>query len=442
MSHLIALGLSHHTAPLDAREGVVDGLLGERTDLPALLAKLREGAFAEAAAMTTCNRIELYGVSDDPGTALKHARRLLSEAYPALDPATTYGHRDRDAVRHVFRVAASLDSMVVGEPQILGQVKAAFEGAQRAGSVGMLLGRCFTRAFAVAKRVRSETGIAEGTVSVSSIATSLARKIFGELDGRKVLLLGAGEMGEAAAKALSGSGAHVVVVNRSPAKAERLAEACGGRAAAYEQLASELVRADVVITSTSSPTYVLTHELMRDVAKARRGRPLFLIDIAVPRDVDPRVGGLESVFLYDVDDLQRVAEENLKQRAKAAEAAERIVEIEVEEFEAWRRSLALTPTIIALREHFQQVAEAELQRSLGKLELSDAERKALERMTKSTVNKLLHAPLAALKKGARGPHGAALIDATRTLFDLEDADEAEEGELATELSRAAKKTTS
>ena len=442
MSSVVVVGLSHHTAPLQVREQ----LAGETGSLEVFLAELlRREVFAEAVAISTCNRVELYGVTDDAAGSIQSARTVLRErAGAAFEQVlasgdAVYGHRGRDAVRHAFRVAASLDSMVVGEPQILGQVKEAYDRAQQAGTVGMLLGRCFTRAFAVAKRVRTETGIAEGTVSVSSIATSLARKIFGDLSGRRVLLLGAGEMGEAAAKSLSGSGAHLVVVNRSPARADALAAACNGEAVPYVQLAAELVRADVVITSTSSPSYVLTAPMMKDVSKARRGRPPFLIHLPVPRDVDPPVRHPENIFLYDVDDLQRVAEENIKQRAKSADAAERIVEIEVEEFEVWRRSLDLTPTIIALRERFTAVALAELQRSSGKLELGPKERQVLDRMVKSMVSKLLHTPLSALKRGARGPDGAALIEATRTLFDLGDVAEeqpepSKEAELAPEKS--------
>ena len=352
-----------------------------------------------------------------------------------------YAHRGVDAVRHAFRVASSLDSMVVGEPQILGQVKEAYDLAQQEGAVGTLLGRCFTRAFAVAKRVRSETGIAEGTVSVSSIAVSLARKIFGELGGRRVMLLGAGEMGEAAARSLAGSGARLAVLNRSPEKAERLAEECHGEAIPYEQLTAELVRSDIVITSTSSPKYVLTVDVMQGVTKARRMRPLFIIDIAVPRDVDPRVHDMGNVFLYDVDDLQQVAEENLRERKRSAEAAERIVEVEVAEFEAWRRSLELTPTIVALRKQFAEIVKAEIARTTPRLgELTPKQRKSLDKMASAMVNKLLHAPLTTLKKGAGQPEGGALIEATRQLFDLDEGEEseAEERRRESERPRAAK----
>lgn len=421
MSDLVVVGLSHHTAPLALRER----LAAPRDRLPELLRALTGAVFDEAVMVSTCNRVELYGVSSDPSRATAAAHAHLRERSGEDLDGVVYVHRGADAVRHAFRVAASLDSMVVGEPQILGQFKEAYETAADTGTVGTLLGRCFTRAFAVAKRVRSETGIAEGTVSVSSIATSLAKKIFGELEGRRVLLLGAGEMGEAAGRSLAGSGARLVVVNRSPEKALSLARDLGGSAIGYEQLAAELVSVDVVICSTSSPSYVLTHDLMKGVVKARRHRPLFAIDIAVPRDVDPRVGNLENVFLYDVDDLQKVAQENIDARRKSADAAERIVEIEVSEFEFWRRSLELTPTIVALRKRIEETLRTELERTLPRLgPVDDKQRQVLERMTSAMANKLLHGPLTQLKGTSGEPEGAALIAAVRSLFELDARTEA------------------
>jgi len=412
------VGLSHHTAPLELREKLaIDG--DARAEL---LKTWSESAAGEGVVISTCNRVELYATTDDASSAERQARALLegklSDGERARLAEVLYVRDGEDAIRHLFRVASSLDSMVVGEPQILGQVKEAYDAARAAGTLGSLLGRCFSRSFAVAKRVRTETGIAEGTVSVSSIASQLAKKIFGELSGRRVLLLGAGEMGEAAARSLANTGAVLRVVNRSPEKARRVAAECGGEPRGYEQLASELIQADVVISSTSSDRYVLTTELMKDVLRGRRHRPIFLIDIAVPRDVDPRVGEMESVFLFDVDDLQEVAQENLAQRRNAALTAERIVDIEVAEIEAWRRTLDLTPTIVALRQRFAEVVHGEIERSAKKLDLSAKERKSLERMGEAMVKKLLHPPLATLKKTAGGPENATLIAATRSLFEL------------------------
>ncbi|MEM6954799.1 MAG: glutamyl-tRNA reductase [Myxococcota bacterium] len=418
MSDLCVVGVSHHTAELAVRER----LAVEGDALRELLGALRGGPLREGVVLSTCNRVEFYAHADAVAEAESHVRELLLARAPDVPVGDVlYTRSGRDAVRHAFRVASSLDSLVVGEPQILGQIKEAYDIAHRQGAVGTLLDRWFSRAFAVAKRVRSETSIAEGTVSVSSIATALAKKIFGELTARRVVLIGAGEMGEAAAKSLAGTGASLRVINRSPEKAKAVAKACGGEAREYEALASELAHADVVISTTASKRPILTETLMKGVTRARRFKPLFLIDIAVPRDVDPRVGKMSNVFLYDVDDLQQVAEENLAHRHKAAEAAERIVEVEVEEFETWRRSLELTPTIVGMRDRFSEIVHAELERTLGRMDVSDTDRKALERMERALVNKLLHQPLTALKRD-RDP---ALISASRRLFELDGTDEEE-----------------
>ena len=424
MKDFVVIGVSHHAAPLALREKLAVTGDAQRS----LLTRWAERAAGEGVVLSTCNRVELYATTATPGAAMQSARALLRERLDEhgtgavgadeLD-AALYDHRGEAAVRHLFRVTSSLDSLVVGEPQILGQVKQAFDAARETGTVGSLLDRCFTRSFSVAKRVRTETGIAEGAVSVSSIAGTLAKKIFGELRGRRVLLLGAGEMGEAAARNLSHTGAVLRVVNRSAAKAHAVAAECGGEARGYEQLASELVAADVVISSTSSDRYVLTTDLMRDVLRARRHRPIFLIDIAVPRDIDPRVGSMESVFLFDVDDLKEVAEENLALRRQAAQAAERIIDVEVAELEAWRRTLDLTPTIVGLRDRFAEIVHGELQRSMQRLDLDEKERRALERMGDAVVKKLLHAPLATLKKTAQESSHGSLIASTRQLFALD-----------------------
>lgn len=416
MNDLVIVGLSHRTAPVELRER----LSSTMSELEAEIAALRTGPVDEAVVLSTCNRVEVYATSRTVRDAARAVRsHLIARAGDPLESAV-YEHHGTEAVRHAFRVASSLDSLVVGEPQILGQVKASFEVAQATGSVGPLLGRCFARAFAVAKRVRTETGIAAGTVSISSIAVELARKIFGDLEGRRVLLVGAGEMGEAAAKALGQTGATLRVVNRSPDKALALAAACAGEARPYDALEAELVKADVVICSTSSHGFVLTDALIRDVVRTRRHRPLFLIDIAVPRDVDPRVAALDGVFLYDVDDLQKVAEDNLRSRKTEAEAAERIISVEVAEFEMWRRSLEVAPTIVALREHFLSVVRAEVVRSAAKLGPLDPDAaRTLEKMSESIVNKLLHAPLTALKSAPDQTDQTALVASSRRLFDLD-----------------------
>ncbi len=417
MRDFLVVGLSHRTAPVEVRERLAiapDRLEQELREIVA------DGPFDEALLISTCNRVELYATSANPTEAARHAKEALAARLAgSATEAVFYQERGVDAIRHVFRVASSLDSLVVGEPQILGQVKEAFYAAKEAGMMGTLLGRCFTQAFATAKRVRNETGIAEGTVSVSSIACELAKKIFGNLEGRRTLLLGAGEMGESAARSLRQTGTQLHVVNRSEERARKLAEACGGRAVPYERLSVELADADVVIASTASSNFILTPKLMKGVVRTRRHRPLFIVDIAVPRDVDPRVGSMDNIFVYDVDDLQQVAEENLSVRAREAAQAEQIVEQEVESFLSWRRSLELAPTIVALRKRFGQIAEEELQRALPRLDgASPSDRAVLEAMGRSLVNKLLHQPLTQLKAGTGEPDGALLIDAVHRLFAL------------------------
>ena len=416
MTELVVVGLSHRTAPLELRER-----LSVATDSVAdELSHLVRGEISEGMLVSTCNRVEFYAAANDTASAIAAARGHLGvrggdEISPLL-----YTHYGEQAVRHIFRVAASLDSMIVGEPQILGQVKTAFQSAETTGTMGPLLSRCLHHAFAVAKRVRSETGIAEGSVSVSSIAIELASKIFGDLRGRRALLVGAGKMSEAAAKSLAKRGARLFVVNRSAERAAALADACDGEALGYESLPSELASADMVISSTASPRFVITQDLMRGVVKARKRRPVFLIDIAVPRDIDPRCGLLPNVFLYDIDDLQKVSAENLDFRQREAEAAEGIVQAETQNFQRWRRSLALTPTIVGLRERFRAVARTELERTLPRLSgLSENERQTLERMTDAIVNKLLHSPMTQLKAAANDGEDMLLIDTARRLFALQ-----------------------
>jgi len=416
--HLVLVGLSHHTAPLAVRERLAFSSEQMPERLRALVSR---AGLQEAMLVSTCNRVEMYGSAADPQEATRGIRDYFAEVAEEQNLAAhLYEHTGDAVARHAFRVASSLDSLVVGEPQILGQVKEAFSLATEAGTVGSLLGRCMNRAFAVAKRVRNETGIAAGAVSVSSIACDLARSIFGELTGRRVVLVGAGEMSEAAAKALAQNGTLLTVVNRNQERARAVAEACGGEAREFDQLSQELIAADVVITSTASPRYVITRELMQGVIRARRHRPLFLIDIAVPRDVDPRVENLDNVFLFDLDDLEQVASQNIAARKREAEQAERIVEAEVQAFEEWQRTLDLTPTLVALRERVRTVIHGELERTLPRLKsVSEAERKALEIMCDAMVNKLLHRPMTELKRTSSDPNGSQLVESVRRLFELE-----------------------
>ena len=412
---IVVIGVSHRTAPLDLRERLAVPPERVEEDLKHLL---QTGTMSESLVISTCNRVEVYAAAHDRAPAVRAVEMLLDEhAKPSHVASHLYERSGEEAVLHAFRVASSLDSMVLGEPQILGQVKQAFTIAEATGSLGPLLSRCFTKAFSVAKRVRSETGIAAGTVSVSSIACELAKTVFGDLIGRRVLLVGAGKMSESAAKYLRKQGAKLVVVNRSEGRAQELANLYDAEARKIEELENELVLADIVISSTSSTTFVITKQLMQRVVKARRRRHMLLIDIAVPRDIDPQVGSLDNVVLYDIDDLQKVAEENLSERRKQAANAENIVLTEAREFEMWRRTRDLAPTIAALRGAFQDVVLQEIERTLPRLQTND--REALDRMGEALVNKLLHHAINELKRGADTPDGAELVRTTQRLFALD-----------------------
>ncbi len=418
---LVAVGLSHRTAPVEVRERVA--LSGE-----ALEAALRSAARlgSEALILSTCNRVELYlAAPDDRATAELRAaaRDLLAENQrieaPLLD-THLYLHGGAAAVRHLFRVAASLDSMVVGEPQVLGQVKEAFQLAQRAGTIGPLLGRALPRAFSAAKRVRSETEVARSSASMASAAVDLARHIFGDLQGKEVLVIGAGEMGDNAARHLAAAGAGpLLVTSRTFERAAELAARIGGAAHPWSELPALLERCDVVLSSTGAAQPILSRELVQRVMRARRGRWLCIIDIAVPRDVAPSVGELENVYLYDVDALQELVKDHLAGRQKEAEAAEAIIADEVDRFFATERSLGAVPTIKALREHFVAVARAEAHKVSGAFE-GEQNRRALQALADSIVNQLLHAPLIALKHEEQSE---ALAEAVRTLFALSENDE-------------------
>ncbi len=418
-AEIFVVGLSFRTSPVALREK----LAVPSAELAAAIARLKDEVnLDEALMVATCNRVEVYGVASDPSAAAR-ARSWLEKPLGAgaLD-GHTYEQSGKDAVRHAFRVASSLDSMVVGEPQILGQVKDAYAAASGAGGLGTLLDRCFARAFAVAKRVRSETGIAAGTVSVSSVACDLALGIFGDLSGKRVLLVGAGKMGESAAKHLAKQGAKLFVLNRSRERAVELAAACGGEPRGMSELSSELGLADVAIASTSSDHFVVTVELMREVMRARRHRNLFLIDIAVPRDVDPRVGEMDGVFLYDVDDLGKVAQQNMAARKREAAAAEKIIDGEARDFELWRKQQDLKPLIVGIRQHVHGQLSAELEKTLPRLTGDkEKDRAALERMVEAMVNKVVHHPVAEVKRASeRGE--VEVVNAAAKLFPLAPAE--------------------
>ena len=407
MERLFVAGLSHHTAPLAVREQLAldeDKLREIVSDL------VGRGTCAEIMILSTCNRVEVYSVADVPGEARSAAFRQMGAqrgiGLPTLEPLL-YTHGGVAAVQHAFRVASSLDSMVLGEPQILGQVKDAFALAQACRTVGPVLHSLMSQAFAVAKRVRTDTEVGRHAVSVSFAAVELARKIFGGLDGRSVLLVGAGEMGELA------------VANRTWARAEALARDLAGTAVPFEELLPVLAQVDIVITSTAAPEPIIRAAAVERVLHARRGRPLFLIDIAVPRNVEPAVNALDGVFVYDVDDLRSVVEANLRERQRQAQRAEALVEREVTKFAARLRDLEVVPTIVSLREKLEEIRRAEVARALARLPGADpATREALEALSQGLVNKVLHGPTVKLRDSSRAGHHRRWIEFISELFGL------------------------
>jgi glutamyl-tRNA reductase len=401
---LVLVGTSHRLSPVEVRERVAFDLEGS-----ANLAQRIAGR-GEAVCLSTCNRTELYLVDPDPEAAEERASAALLEGEVEL-----YRMTDEAAALHLFRVAAGLDSLVPGEGEILGQVREAYE----AGAHGPVLDRLFREALRVGKKVRTETAINESPASVSSAAAALAQQVFGDLDGCRVLLVGAGEVSELAARALAARGATIAAVtSRTHANAERLADAFDSHAVPFEQLGEELERADVVVSSTSSPEPILSRAQVRD----RRGRPLFAIDLAVPRDIDPRVAELEDCYLYDIDDLQAVVRESLSGRRREAERAEAIVEHEAERFRDWQASLRVVPAIASLKERAESIRSGELAKAESRLEgLSESERRTVESLTTQIVNKLLHVPIVRLKQAA-ATEGTGYVEVARDLFGLPDDD--------------------
>jgi glutamyl-tRNA reductase len=423
---IAVVGLSHRTAPIAVREK----LAIPSEDVPAVLAQLLAcPAIAEAMLISTCNRVEVVvaaraGKKADLRAVAEQAKGVLLTRAPNAG-AHLYAHAGQDAVKHVFRVAASLDSLVVGESQILGQVKEAFEIARKAGTVGPALNRGVARAIHTAKLVRTQTAIGTGQVSVPTVAVDLAAQIFGDLRGHTVVLVGAGEMAENVARLLRGAGAALFVVGRTFERARELAERVDAEPRAWSELAATLVKADVVITSTSAPTHVISYEDVAKLRRSRRGRSLFFIDLAVPRDVEPRVDSLDGTFLYNIDDFSRIVAESLSSRQKEAARAEELVLHEVEGYGRWAESELATPTIVALRRRFGGTLQAELDRSLkGKLKhLGEDDRAALNKMMEAALNKMLHLPTVRLRELAtnlgEGYANEELLTALRELFALD-----------------------
>jgi glutamyl-tRNA reductase len=412
MTALTLVGVSHHRAPIELRERVALDLEACR----ALAQTLAERLGGEAVVLSTCNRTELYlaGEEDAEDEAVAAVTELAGERADEL-AAALYRLRDQAAALHLFRVAAGLDSLVPGEGEILGQVRSAFDS----GAPGPLLDRLFRQALHTGRRVRLETAIGESPASVPSAAAALAQQVFGELHGRRVLLLGAGKMSEATARNLVTRGAKIAVVaNRTLAHGEDLARKLGAKALAFDAVAAELEQADVVVSATSAAGVVVSEETVARALRARKGRPLLLVDLAVPRDLDPAINGLEGCFLYDVDDLRAVVEETLSGRRGEAASAERLVADEAERFREWHAALDIVPTIASLRALAEEIRDSELARAGSRL--SERERRHVESVTSQILAKLLHLPTIRLKEAAAAADGVVYADVVRHLFGLEE----------------------
>ncbi|MBF0610340.1 MAG: glutamyl-tRNA reductase [Magnetococcales bacterium] len=417
---LAVIGISHKTAPIALREKLAfagDGLVEQLAQLVTL------PLVSEAAILSTCNRVEIYFATNEPEEGTRQVIQWLADHH-GLNVADilqhTYQFSDEGAVRHGFRVASSLDSLVLGEPQILGQMKQAFQTAFNAGTTRHTLNRYFHRAFQVAKRVRSETAIAENPVSIAYAAVELARKIFGNLNNHTCLLVGAGEMCELAARHLVTHGIkQVLVTNRTYSRAVRLASEFDGQAFPMEELPSQLERADIILSSTGATTFVITPPMVSAALKRRRQKPMFFIDIAVPRDIDPQVGKLDSAFLYDIDDLNQIVENNRKERGQAAAAAEAIVAQETPEFLSWQESLSVVPAVVALRQYMEGIRDEELTKAFASWStLPPQEQEKVAKLTRLIINKILHTPTSRLKSLSTSEDAPLYVETLRRLFNL------------------------
>ena len=413
---LIALGLNHKTAPLDIRERLS---FGPDIVVGALRSVVEQAGAGEAVILSTCNRTEIYCAADelDPDGVRQWVSNFHGLDAGLVNPYL-YSHRDREAVSHLFAVASGLDSMILGEPQILGQVKNAFQTAQNAGAVGKLLGRLFQATFGVAKQVRTDTAIGSSPVSVAFAAVTLARQIFADLSAQTALLIGAGETIELAARHLHQHGiGRMIVANRTVERAHGLAVQFDGFAIALTEIAAHLPEADIVISSTASPLPVLGKGTVESALKKRRHSPVFMVDIAVPRDIEPEVAELEDVYLYTVDDLEEVIQENLRSRQEAAEQAREIIETHADEFMGWLRSLDALTVIQDFRSRAESIRDEVLDKALRQIAAGKPAEEALQFLATTLTNKLLHAPSAQLR--AAGSNGQTqLLEAASTLFQL------------------------
>lgn len=418
---ILLLGLSHKTAPIELRECIAFSTDDTNDALETLKTT---SDISEVLLFSTCNRVEVLLVTKNKTNAVEAVKRFLSEfkQVPVTDfENNLYIHTGDEAVRHVYRVASSLDSMMVGEPQILGQIKEAYHIAVLKKTPGVILNRLLPRAFSVAKRVRTETGIGDNAVSISYAAIELGRKIFDTLENKKVLLIGAGEMAELAVEHLQRNNAgDIFVANRTFERGVTLAGQFNGNAIRFEEIPNYLEQVDVIISSTGAPDYVITRNQVKGIMNSRRNRPIFFIDIAVPRDIDPQINRLSNAYVYDIDDLKGIVEENLAERNKEAMKGNRIVDEAVISFRHWYEGLAITPTLVALRQKVDTIAKAEVNKTLKSLDhISENDSKAIDRMANAIVNKILHDPTLFLKNNGYQGDKSVSLDITRRLFNLD-----------------------
>ena len=417
---IILIGVNHKTAPVEIREPLA---LKETDEVPLRLFASVEGV-REVLFLSTCNRVEILFTTRDSSGALERVKEVWgsrSGLAPSQMNEFLYEYRNEDAIRHLFMVASSLNSMVVGEPQILGQLKDAYRMASEHKSAGMVLNKLLHRAFSVAKKVRTETKIGSQAVSISYAAVELARKIFGEFEGKVAMLIGAGEMAELAAQHLLAGGiSHLIIANRTLERAVELSKELGGEAIGLDEVEDAMIKADIVISSTGAPGFVLTKDQVKRTMRPRRHRLLFLIDIAVPRDIDPQVNDIENVYLYDIDDLKGVVEENKEQRAREAKKAERMVEVEVLKFLSWMKSLDVLPVIQSIQSKAEAIRVREIERTRKRLgNLTEEQEEALQVLTRSIVQKILHDPIICLRKSASNEKCLpAFLGTVTTLFNL------------------------
>ena len=420
--NLILVGVNHKTTPVEIREklaftkGKIEESVNHLFNFPDII---------EHTILSTCNRVEIYARANSQDSAIKSIKQFICDFHQLSLVELEdhfYSYSNKEAVEHLFRVSSSLDSMILGEAQILGQVKEAYSLARDLRSTGLVLNQLFEKAFSIAKKVREETGIAERSVSISSAAVELAQKIFDDLENHTVMLVGTGEMAELAAKHLISYGVKTIyVTSRTYERAANLARTLNGSALDFEAFKNELHRADIVITSTSAPNFIIKKEIVEKAIHERKNKPIFFIDIAVPRDIEPDVNDLENVYLYDIDDLQVVVSANIKEREKEAKNAMNFISQEVTKFNNWVGALDAVPTIVEIRKKAENIRKQEIEKTLKKIShLSEGEKQLLRQMSSSMINKILHKPTIKLKQKTQSEDGHVYLKAIRHLFHLDD----------------------